>query len=298
MCAAAKLASHAYVSTQHRGYASATLLSQSQRVGRMSHQPESMTPRQLFEVVVGLRGRADDELLRTVAGEWPAMESRRATPEDAETCRLAMLAAMALSWHSINILWQARAYVKFLALDWREGVASVVMTNAFRLLAIANDNYPQGRSYDVLHPAPEAVKVLEALRPFAIGPGSGFDVGPTPALVARFIDEKSGFLLTLEKRWDEAEAAYDRALAQVAADPDASGDPHGKLRVQLGRELVRYLRESASGGDGRAAAAATAQLVKDNEELLKGHHRLSEIAGGNASRMLSGRADVLPYELL
>lgn len=250
-----------------------------------------MTPEELLGALRVAWSACDYEgVLSTVTGQWPAINSRSERPEDAETCRLAMISAASLKLYAVGVLWQARALARFVALDWHEGAAAVIMSNAFRLLAIANDDFVDGETFDVLRPAPEAVQVLEELLPFTEGPGRGFTCGPTPELIARFVHEKSGFLLAVERRWEEALAAYDRALKYVALEP------RGQVKVQLGRAAVSYLSERDAGRDGKEAVRLTEQLAADPRTLE--HEDLTGTAQTNLKRMREGRLDLVPYEIL
>lgn len=250
-----------------------------------------MTPGDLLDTAKRTWSDGDNRgVLGIVTSEWPAITSRSGQPEDAETCRLAMIAAAAERLYPVSTLWQARALVRFVALDWHEGAAAVIMAGTFRLLAMANDDYAYGHTYDVLRPAPEAVGLLEDLMPFTKGAGRGFTCGPTPELIARFVHEKSGFLLTLEHRWDDALEAYDRAMDYVAPEP------RGQVKVPLGRAVLGYLSERDAGRDGQEFAAITDQLSADKR--TQDHDDLSRRAKANLDRMREGRLDLVPYEIL
>lgn len=252
---------------------------------------EFMAPGDLLNTVKRTWSDGDyGRVLDIVTAEWPAVSSRSKIPQDAETCRLAMISAASLKRYTESVLWQARALTRFVVLDWREGAAAVIMSNTYRLLAMANDDYVKGVTFDVLQPAPEAALVLADLIPIAEGPGRGFDFGPNPELVARFVYEKSGFLLTIERRWEEAAAAYDRALDYV------THEPRGQVKVPLGRAVVTYLSERDAGRDGLDAAAVTERLAADPRTLA--HRDLSELATTNLDRMRQGRLDLVPYEIL
>jgi hypothetical protein len=250
-----------------------------------------MTPSELLDVVRRSWSQGNyDDVLGMVEAEWHMISTRSGQPEDAETCRLAMITAAERKRYSAYVVWQSRALARFVALDWHEGAAAVMMPNAFRLLAMANDNYPNGKTYDVLRPAPEALLVLEDLMSFCEGPERGFECGPTPELIARFVHEKSGFLLAIERRWDDSVAAYDRALA-YAAD-----ESRGQVKVPLGRALVSYLSQRDAGRDGQEGADVTARLAVDPRTLA--HQDLSQTAQANLERMRAGRFDLIPYEIL
>jgi hypothetical protein len=248
-----------------------------------------LTRRQLLEEVRQLSGVDSAGLLRVAGDNMTAMTRRVATAEDAETCRLAMLAGSEAQRYADSTLWHGRALARFVALDWHSGAAAVLMTDFFRLLGMANQIGYQTCTVDQLQPAPLALELLAELRPFTrqAEPDRGF--GPTPRLILRFIEEKSGFALMLGKDWDGARACYLRALDHV------SGERRGEMKVPLGLALVDYLADRAAGRDGAPAARRTADLIAHGDptglEFLRS-------ARTNLDRMADGRVDLLPYELL
>ena len=250
----------------------------------------ALTPRELLDQVRVLWGTSDRDALDLADRNWAAINDRHGCPEDAETCRLAMVAAATQGHYLESVLWQSRALARFIALNWPEGAAAIMMTNVYRMLAIANADYLQGGTYDVLRPCPAALGVLDELKRFANGSDSIFDFGPTAELVARIIDEKTAFLLSLEHRWSDALRSYASAAKHVA------NEPRGQVKIQLGEQLVIYLRDRERGGDGLRAATQTNELARDSRTLQNiDLRRTAEI---NASRMQAGRADLLPYEIL
>lgn len=230
------------------------------------------------------------EVLRLVTEQWSAIASRSRCAEDAEACRQAMLAAGALDEYVVTGMWKARALARFAALDWREGVAAILMVDVFKVLAVAHEGYPDGTTFDVLRPCPEALAIIDELRPFAERGGRPYDFGPDAELLTRFVHEKVGFLLAVEGRFDAAEERYEQALRHVIAEP------RGQVKVRAGLELVRYLRDLAQGGRGAAASAATATLAAN--PLTRRFSDIAAIADANVERMREARRDVLPYELL
>lgn len=230
------------------------------------------------------------EVLRLLTDQWPAVASRSRCAEDAEGCRQAMLAAGALREYVVAGMWKARALARFAALDWHEGVAAILMVDVFKVLAVAHEGYPDGTGFDVLRPCPEALAIIDELRPFAEQGGRPYDFGPDAELLTRFLHEKAGFLLAVAGRFDAAEECYEQALQHVFAEP------RGQMKVRAGLELVRYLRDVEEGGSGAAAAAATATVAAD--PLMRRFSDIAAIADANVERMREGRRDVLPYELL
>lgn len=230
------------------------------------------------------------EVLRLVTDQWRGVAARTLCAEDAESCRQAMLAAGALQKYAVAGMWKARALARFAALDWREGVAAILMVDVFKVLAVAHEGYPEGTTFDVLRPCPEALAIMDELRPFAEQGGRPHDFGPDAELLTRFRYEKTGFLLAVAGRFDDAEQHYEQALKHVLAEP------RGQVKVRAGLELVRYLRDLAQGGSGTVAFAATEALAAD--PLMRRFSDMAAIADVNVERMREGGRNVLPYELL
>lgn len=229
-------------------------------------------------------------VLDLAASNWEAIRARPLTAEDGETCRQAMLAAVGLGRYLEGARWRARAMSRFIATDWKEGAISVVMTDAFRVLEMANDGYPRGKTVDVLLPSEDAMEILSELRPFATGEARPNAIGPDPALIARFMHEKRGFFLVLAERWDEAVASYDEALKYV------ENERRGELKVGAGRALALYLQDVADGGDGRVAAGSTAAIAKAARD--HGVTDVAKVAEANLPVMRTGGGALRPYEIL
>lgn len=247
---------------------------------------------ELLESVYGQwSSGAAEAVLRRVEAGWDEIRARPLNAEDAETCRQAMLAASRLGRYAEAVSWRVRATSRFVATGWQEGVMAVMMTEMFRALSLHNDHYPDGRTIDVIKPSRDAMSVLDELPPFGDGDGDGSrSAGPDPAMISRFHHEKRGFLLMLERRWDEALASYTRALDFVAADP------RGDVKVRAGRALVAYLADLEAGGDGREAAEETARLVHVAKGI--GAKDVEKAAEANVSAMRRGSRALEPYEML
>lgn len=69
--------------------------------------------------------------------------------------------------------WRARALSRFVTTGWNEGVAALLVGNAFVELGRVNDDYPNGQFLDVIKPAPAALAILDEAETFAAGKGSG-----------------------------------------------------------------------------------------------------------------------------
>lgn len=228
-------------------------------------------------------------------GELAAIEDRPASPEDAETCRLIALSYISLPVqdHEAFVVWRTRALVRFAEVGWTEGIGAIAMGEAFRLLARANDDYPNGQTLDRVAPCPAAVAALDALRPLAVEPGSGIMLGPSspsPSLIARFIWEKRGALLLIARDFDSAAASYARA-AQLVED-----STRGPIKVALGRALVDYVR-AVENGEPIATAFETTEVLAE-QAVSTGQTDLAATAASNLSVMPDRGLSVRLYEIL
>lgn len=227
-----------------------------------------------------------------VDSEWPRVKEREANAEDAEVCRLAMLAAAHVQDYGAVRLWRARALARFAAIGWVEGTASIIMGEAFMELARVNDDYSRGRTLNLIQPSSVALGVLGELERFTVGQGSGFQLGPSSpsqAVLKRLYHEKRGFLLLLGGAYHEAGASYDRAY-------DAAGThQRGQVKVRLGRFLVDYL--AADNSDARGRIAQQTDLLRQ-EALGASSLDVAETAAANVQVMRRGGSELLPYEIL
>lgn len=227
-----------------------------------------------------------------VDAEWLTVSERSANAEDAEVCRLAMLAAVQTRDYGAVRLWRARALARFAAIGWVEGIAYIVMGEAFVELAQVNDGYSQGRTLDLIKPSGVGLGVLAELERFTVGQGSGFQLGPSApsqAVLKRLIHEKRGFLLLLSGEYVEARAAYDLAY-------DAAGaNRRGQIKVRLGRCLADYL--AAGTAEQRERVAQQTELL-GQEALEASSPDVAETAEINSNVMREGGLALVPYELL
>lgn len=256
-----------------------------------------MTPEELYSSVYELFATDDQvssrRILAAVDAEWSAMRDR-ITTHDAETSRLASLAAVKLGEHGIAAQWRARALSRFTATGWVEGVATRIMSDALVELARVNDDYPQGQFLDVMKPAPSALAILEEIEPFTVGTGSGINLSrssPSPALLARFLHEKRGFFLLVSGDYLGSLESYRRALEL----PDLN--LRGRFKVRLGIALVEYA--SAVGKGEPADGQSTWALVTEAEAAGDvGLTDLVNIGRANAAEMDLGTMRLKPYEVL
>lgn len=261
----------------------------------------TMDARDLYEHVADLFRAAHTPdgaraVLAAVDDAWPLVRDRAASPEDAETCRLAMLAALHEAVvgedPALAVVWRARALSRFTRCGWTEGVASIAMGEAFRLLAQVNGDYAGGRTLDRLTPAPGAREVLAELATYLDVPASEVRLGPSApsrAVLERFRHEKSGFLLLVEGDVDGARASYAAAATAVR------GHARGEVKVALGAALVEYVGDVRSGTD-TGAADRTEALARQAEAL--GEQDLAAAAARNVEVMRRRGGDLVGYEIL
>jgi hypothetical protein len=242
----------------------------------------------LREAVLVLWGRRHEDVLDLVESQWPFVVPRWANKTDAETCRLAMLSAASIEREHDVSIWRARAMAGFALSGWSEGVGSIVMTEAFRAFAQDNEQFPEGKTVDVLRPSPTAELIIRELEPFTFTTPTSPGFGPTPATLSRWVSEKSGFLALVAGRFDDAEAHYDAAIVK------ARSDPRGEVKVVLGRELVRYLRSIHDGSSPLPSIQASESLVGD-PRLIKAPD-VEDALRANLVEMRAGTRRVHPYE--
>jgi tetratricopeptide (TPR) repeat protein len=223
---------------------------------------------------------------------WEAMSARDPNPHDAESCRLLSLAAIEQETPDFLLadLWRDRALELFTRVGWYEGVATVLMSKAFKALAVRNDDFPQGKTLDVIKGSADAASQMDEMLPILqLGP-SGFSVGdrsPSLEVVRRFYHEKRGFLLLAMGRLDDARDSYRRA-----ADA-AVGNPRGTVKVRLGTALVDYMAGSRTMAlaDTRSAVADACTLGRDGVDLVRDGEY-------NITVMERGGEELRPYEIL
>lgn len=231
-------------------------------------------------------------LIALVEAQWTAMAARHASPADAETCRLTMLAAAQGQDYTAARVWRARALARFASVGWTEGIGSILMGEAFIELGIANSDYPEGRTLDVIKPSRAALDIIDELEHFTVGPGSGIALGPSSPsqrVLRRLFHEKRGFLQLVLGDVEAARLSYDRALDAAA------GHTRGQIKVRLGRLLVDYLAEANLGTPG-SQADMTEELSRAAQDVQS--LDLAETAAANAAVMREGSRRVTPYEIL
>lgn len=226
---------------------------------------------------------------------WQEIAARPPTPEDAETCRLIGISAAEVEAFDAGALWRTRAHAIASQIPWPELIAAINISEAFSRLARRNDNYPRGRTLDVIEGSPEAIEIVLSLRAVADGPDSGIVVtprSPTIALIKRFVLEKTGSFQLALKDIDGAAASFEAAVEHAEGT-------RGVLKSRGGLALASYLR-ALNADDATTAAAATAETRAVLGELIAADEdaRTIEIARHNAAVMRRGSRDLLLYEIL
>jgi len=226
--------------------------------------------------------------------EWPQMEARAATAEDAESCRLLSLSGAETRDHAAADRWRDRARTRAEAVGWPELVAALDMSEAFRTLSVHNDDYRRGRTLDVIEGSTEAVDLIRRLGPVAEGPDSGIRVSrqsPSVALIRRFVLEKTGSFQLALRQWDEAAESFAGAVR-------AAEGPRGLLKSRGGLALADYSRAREAGDHQGMAAATEATESVAAESLTHGEGDVESTARHNAAVMARGGGDLLLYEIL
>ena len=218
--------------------------------------------------------------------------ARDPNPHDAESCRLLSLAATEQDPPDFALAtqWRDRALDLFTRIGWYEGIAAVLMAKAFIALAKRNDDFPRGKTLDVIEGSEDAVDLMDEILPFLQRDPTGITVGelsPSHAVLSRWYHEKRGFFLLALDRVGEARESYELA-AEAAA-----GNPRGTVKVRLGRALVDYV-----AGSHDTALPDTRNAVDDARRLGPGSQDLVEYGERNIAVMEEDGHDLRPYEIL
>ena len=220
---------------------------------------ESLAPTDLLRRIHELRKGPDEsleDLVTLMTRQWPVVQAREPSKEDAESCRLAMLANYELRNYRGGSVWRVRALLKAVSARWLDGVIVLVQTEALRIQGQANDDLPPlDPDYRVVQ---QALDVYEELRPYAGTDGSDGLVQPSPRMIGRLYHDKRALMALGQGRYDEAVELYDQAMAFTV------GDDRGPLLISGGRALCQYLAAD-SETDENAAIDATRTLCEDAE---------------------------------
>jgi hypothetical protein len=263
--------------------------------------------RLLSEVQELLDTARERKLLRLVDERWPEVQARAACREDAETCRLAMIAAYQLAeeeaaklpkndrrearridrYHSAAV-WRVRSLARAAGCGWIDGVMAIVMSEALRLQSGANGNeYRPGDDGYVVRE--EAFAILAEMEPYVGSATSEGIYKPCPSFTGRQLHEKRAFLEATRGRWAEAVDGYERALKYVASDR------RGLVKVALNLSQAQYLRTQDAARRGEEAERTFELAGRAAEER---QHEIAQKAFENARRMEAGDDRLLIYEVL
>lgn len=279
---------------QHRGMRAASVSVAAARVSRLSpidspSVTSSDAAASLLLTIQRLTKRNElDEAVRVADKHWDEMKARDACVEDAESCRLTMLACLDLGRrehdrHREAVVWRVRAVARAAALGWGELIMALSLPD---VLGIVRDANPSAETLTSMIIPDAALTAWEEALPF-------LELDPTAPrhpdgpILARLYWEKRGFMLCARREYAVAIESYDRALEFTA------GTERGMLKVKLGRALCVYLRDT----EGRTRAVTdTAELLRRCREVEQ--LQLAEVAERNLAVMHVGGRDVFPYELI
>jgi hypothetical protein len=215
--------------------------------------------------------------MEVVEAAWPAIAAREASPEDAETCRLAALTATKVQDFATARVWRVRGLTRAITSIWHVGVASLILSDVFVELARSNDDYPDGRLLDVLRPARVALTIIDEMETLARGLTDEIALGfgaPTAATIERFVHENRGLLLLIAGRLEDARKSYARAVEAVGSND------RSRVKSLLGSALVSYVIALPAG---TASAEPTRMLTDEAEAMgfvdlvVAGRHNVAEM---------------------
>jgi hypothetical protein len=247
----------------------------------------ALAERDLLAEIQRLAEADEQEAIAALAtAEWPRMKGREPNREDAESCRLTMLALYKLGRQNEGRVWRVRAMLGSARAGWPIGVAALVTGEAFQLQSEANAGVaPSDPAYVLVE---ESLEILDELLPL-IGPeGPDGLPQPSPELLGRIYHEKRAFLLFAGRRFADAQRDYESAGNYVRHDD------RGRLKVAGGLAACRYASDPEA--NAIATIAATEAVAAESSEL--GHVEIHRIAAANLDRMRAGRLDLVPYETL
>ena len=254
-----------------------------------------MNEKTLLEAIYELAPTNDPRAALAIGeDERSAMDARPATAEDAETCRLLSISAAEIGDFAAGDAWRERARILAEQIPWPELVAALDMSTAFKMLAERNDDYPHGRTLDRIEGSLEAVELMRTLDGVADGPDSGIRVtpkNPTPALIRRFVLEKTGSFQLALKQWEAAAESFELAIAAAESE-------RGRLKTRAGLALARYSAaiEAADRSAIEIALAETLAIADAADGIDE--RDVASTARDNAEVMTRGGGDLLLYEIL
>lgn len=256
-----------------------------------------LSPHELLAAVTRcLRADDQDEAIDLAARNWAAMSLRPHCPEDAETCRAAMLACATRAEaddYSRAALWRVRGLARGLSVGWTVFVAALMIPEAFRVFDVANDSRARLTPLLQLRDSAEARGIIEELAGFLDHESPSYGFGPDRETLARLYWEKRGFLLCVARDYAGALDSYARAAEFVATDV------RGCLKVRGGSALTLYLR-GLHDGDERSMERALVDTTELAEEAAASPFRdIARIVPANRDAMAEHDSNrLICYEAL
>lgn len=214
---------------------------------------------------------------------WSRIRNHRPSPALAETCRLTAQAHVTQGEYDRAAVWRARSLRVAAQSGWINGVAGLLIAEAFRVGVGTGDSKPP-------EPSPEeAALILEELKPLISDAIPIHGVGLDPETMNRLYHEKRGFFLFQAADYKAAKSAYGKALKYV------QGDERGELKVRGGRALCTYL-DDPRGKGRRKAITETEKVIEDADKT--GWIEIRGVAEWNLKAMRQRTRRVKPYETL
>lgn len=270
-------------------------------------EPEVQAQRLLRAAQDLLDENRQKKLLALVEAEWAAMQQREPCREDAETCRLAMVAAYQRAedevaklaknsraeLHRVDVyyeglVWRMRCLARAAACNWVDGIMALIMSEALRVQSFANNTVrrPGAEGYEVRE---EALEILAEMEPFIGLAGAEGIYQPSPSFTGRQFHEKMAFLNASQGRWVDAITGFTKALDYVTEDR------RGQIKVDLNLQQARY--RGSTDPDVRTDAIERTQELGKLAVALE-QLELAQKAFENVRRMEDGEEELVLYEVL
>lgn len=198
-----------------------------------------------------------------------------------ECWRFAMIASAKLGQRGEAVVWRSRSTSAFARSECRNGVALAMLPDYFMII-------------DVFPDSPEiALAVLDAIAATIGGP----DDPVTSDLARGVVLEKRGFLRTKlgatqqsQQFLDDARCDYDKALSVTV-------DQRRRLKIRAARTSTDFLL-ATTREQRRGVIAELEGLIAEAENTGSAAAEVVRVGKENLGRMLSGRTDLEPYEVL
>lgn len=179
--------------------------------------------------------------VRAAEVAWPEICELPPTSAHGSVCRLAAIAAYDQLDYATGDVWWHRAMAFYRLAGCRRGVVALMITPALR-------------SFDLQHPD-VAMMLLEAMEAFGELDDEGADEPYSRGTLLRVVSEHLADCHFRQRRYDDAIAAYERALRHMipATRAQTLDEVRGELKVRGGLSLARWFG-STEGGPAREGA--------------------------------------------